>query len=249
MKLTLEDSRYLKDSINVISELVNEVNFKVAKDRVELIAMDPANVAMVVFKLLSSAFTVYDVKGENYISVSLDSLKSILKRAKSTDVLSLELDEDKNRLIITLEGDNVKKFDIALIDTEDKEQKIPTLDFGVKIEMEPSLFNELVEDIGTVSDNIILKADKNKLIVNGEGSLSSAKIELNSGKDANIISNTGDVVKAKYSIEYMKKIVKGSKLSDSVTLYFDRDYPLKVEYKIIDKLSLTMILAPRVSND
>ena len=57
MKLTLNENKYLKEPILVISELVNEATFKIDKDKIELVAMDPGNVAMVIFKLLSTAFT------------------------------------------------------------------------------------------------------------------------------------------------------------------------------------------------
>ena len=36
MKLTLTDPRFLKDSILIISELVNEVNLKIDRDKIEL---------------------------------------------------------------------------------------------------------------------------------------------------------------------------------------------------------------------
>ncbi|MBW2994515.1 DNA polymerase sliding clamp, partial [Candidatus Woesearchaeota archaeon] len=90
MKLTLADSTYLKDSITVISELVHEARFKLTKDGIELIAMDPANVAMVVFKLLSSAFTEYELENETEIAINLANFKQILRRAKAQDVVSLE---------------------------------------------------------------------------------------------------------------------------------------------------------------
>ena len=48
MKLTLAENNYLKDSITIISDLVTEGRFKIGTDAIELIAMDPANVAMVV---------------------------------------------------------------------------------------------------------------------------------------------------------------------------------------------------------
>ncbi|MBI2112348.1 hypothetical protein HYT52_02325 [Candidatus Woesearchaeota archaeon] len=62
MKVVLAEPKYFKESISIISELVSEAKFKVNSDGLELIAMDPANVAMVVFRLLSSSFTQYDVK-------------------------------------------------------------------------------------------------------------------------------------------------------------------------------------------
>ncbi|RLE44892.1 hypothetical protein DRJ25_06255, partial [Candidatus Woesearchaeota archaeon] len=79
MKLTLVEPRYLKDSVTIISELVNEATFKVNSESIELIAMDPANVAMVVFKLLSSAFAEYDVKQPVELAINLSNLKQVLK--------------------------------------------------------------------------------------------------------------------------------------------------------------------------
>ena len=62
MRLTIAEPRLLKESINIISELVNEVTFKVDTNKIEIVAMDPANVAMVIFKLLSSSFIEYQVE-------------------------------------------------------------------------------------------------------------------------------------------------------------------------------------------
>ena len=63
MKLTLAEPKYLKDSISIISELVNEAKFNITKEGFELVAMDPANVAMVIFKLLASTFTEFNEFG------------------------------------------------------------------------------------------------------------------------------------------------------------------------------------------
>ncbi|MBW3017440.1 hypothetical protein KY316_03625, partial [Candidatus Woesearchaeota archaeon] len=91
MKLTLAEPKYLKESINVISELVNQARFKVTKDAVEMVTMDPANVAMVIFKLLSSAFVEYDVDKETELAISLDNLKMIMRRVTPKDMVTLEV--------------------------------------------------------------------------------------------------------------------------------------------------------------
>ena len=80
MKLALAEPKYFKDSISIISDLVSEAKFKATKDGLELIAMDPANVAMVVFKLLSSSFTEYQITGTEAVSINLNNLKQILRR-------------------------------------------------------------------------------------------------------------------------------------------------------------------------
>ncbi|MEK6839462.1 MAG: hypothetical protein AABX72_00845, partial [Nanoarchaeota archaeon] len=88
MKLTLAEPRLLIDSIGIISELVNDVRLKLDTNGIELIAMDPANVALIMFKLLSSAFTEYQVDKPVEIGVNLENLKAILKRVKPADVLT-----------------------------------------------------------------------------------------------------------------------------------------------------------------
>ncbi|MBT5343080.1 hypothetical protein HOL59_05855, partial [Candidatus Woesearchaeota archaeon] len=64
-----------------------------------------------------------------------------------------------------------------------------------------------------------------------------------------IRADSDDKFKAKFSLEYLKKMIAGSKLSDKVSVHFNTDYPMKVEYKIVDRLALSFILAPRVDND
>ena len=75
MKLTLAEPKYLKESISIISELVNEARFRINSDAIERIAMDPANVAMVIFKLFSSSFIEYKIEIPLDIGINLNNLK------------------------------------------------------------------------------------------------------------------------------------------------------------------------------
>jgi hypothetical protein len=79
--------------------------------------------------------------------------------------------------------------------------------------------------------------------------LSQAKVEIAESDSVKIKCPEGEKIKAKYSIEYLKKMMSGSKIADDVTVYFNKDYPLKLEYKVLDKVLLSFILAPRVDND
>jgi proliferating cell nuclear antigen len=247
MKLTLAEPKYLRDSVIIISELVNEVRFKITPQAVELVAMDPANVAMVIYKLFSSCFTEYDVKKGTEIAINLINLKQILKRANPTDMLTLELTTD-NKLQIQMKGPSTRTFSIPIIDIEEKEQKIPELNFSMVITTPCSVFNSAIEDADIVAESVTFIADDKKFVVQAEGDLSKAKIEIK-GDDTKIVAHTKDTVKAKYSIEYLKKMLGGSKLSDSVDISFNKDYPLKLEYKVVDRIMLGFILAPRVESD
>jgi proliferating cell nuclear antigen len=248
MKLVLADPTHLKDSIAVISDLVNEARFKISKNGLEMIAMDPANVAMVVYKLLSSAFTEYDVAQEQELAINLASLKQVLRRAKANDILTLQI-ADENKLQITLKSNTTRTFSLPIIDIEEKEQRVPSLTFPVNVQTASHVLNEAIDDADIVAESVTFAAEPNKFSVSAEGDLSKAHIEIVHGNETKISSETSAKVKAKYSIEYLKKMIQAGKLADTVTVSFNQDYPLRLEYKIVDKLLLSFILAPRVEND
>ena len=254
MKLSLNNPKLLSDSISVISELVNDAKFKLDTDKLELIAMDPANVAMVSFQMFSSAFTEYKVEKSTEISLNLDSLKQILRRAKPSDNLIIELDEEKNKLNIKIKGESTRSFSLGLIDLGEKQHRVPKLSFPLNIHTSNYIFDEAIEDMSIFADSVIFNVSKDKFIIESEGRINNAKVEiLNDGETKIQWIESGETqeknAKSKYSIEYLKKISKGGKLADNILLEFGNDYPLKIEFKAKDKLDLVFILAPRVSEE
>lgn len=247
MKLTLAEPKYLKDSIAIISDLVSEAMIKINKNAIEIVAMDPANIAMVIFKQLSSSFTEFKVEEDVEIGINLATFKQFLRRAKLTDMLTLELEE--NKLKILLKGNTTRTFYLPIIDLEEKEQRIPDLSFPITITMNPSILSEAIEDADIVAESVAFEMNESKFVISAEGDLSKAKIEVKEGDDCKIVSDVKEIVKSKYSVEYLKKMISGSKVADEVVINFNKDYPLKMEFKSVDKLTLSFILAPRVEND
>lgn len=247
MKFTLTDTKYLRDCITIIADLVAEAKLKFLDDRIEIVAMDPANVAMVIYKLFSSTFTSYEFTEENEVGINLGNLKQILKRAGSSDSLDIEITDGKMNIKII--GSSVRTFSIPLLDLDERQQRVPELKFPVTVTTSTDIVANAVDDADIVGESIALIADSDKLTIASEGDLSKVKIDIKSDDYTTIKSDLDGVVKAKYSIEYLKKMVQGSKVSGKVSLQFNTDYPLKLEFIEVDKVYLGFILAPRVEND
>jgi len=47
----------------------------------------------------------------------------------------------------------------------------------------------------------------------------------------------------------MKKMIKASKLADKVAIGMGNDYPMRIDFKVIDKLLLGFVLAPRIESE
>ena len=245
MKLTLAEPRFLKESMSIISDLVTETRIKVNKDYLEIVAMDPANVAMVIFRMPNNVFAEYEVQEETIISINLNNLKQVLRRVKGTDVLTLEKQE--NKLKVLMKNKSVRTFHLPLIDLDEDQQKIPSLEFKTDVTLKSSDLNEAIEDAEIVGESVTIGCKENKFIVSASGDLTRAEVVMN--PDDEITIKTEGDHSSKYSTEYLKKMIQGSKLSDTAKVKFSTNYPLSLEYLVKDKMSLSFILAPRVDND
>ncbi|MEM3374452.1 MAG: proliferating cell nuclear antigen (pcna) [Candidatus Woesearchaeota archaeon] len=248
MKLVLADSKALKDSVSIISDLVSEARFHITKTSIDLIAMDAANVAMVIFKLLNTSFTEYIVEKDIKIALNLNNLKDVLKRAGSNDVVEMEVVDNKFKIV--LRSITTRTFYLPILDMDEKEQKEPSLNFPLTIKLNPSSLNDAIEDASSIkAESIKFICDKKKFSLHAESDLSQVKIEIPADENTIITKDGDDVVKAKFSIEYLKKMIQGSKVANELIVRFNNDYPLRLEYRATDKLMLSFILAPRVDND
>lgn len=245
MKLVLAETKLIKEPITIINDLVNEARFKIKKDSIEMIAMDPANVAMVVFRLLSSSFVEYVVKEETSIGINLNDFKQVLRRIKSNDTLSLEVSD--NKLKVTLQGNSTRTFFLPLIELDEKEQKVPDLKFKTTIRCPSGMINDAIEDVEIVAESVSFQVEDKKFIVAASGDSKKASVEIKGDESVSI--KTDEKAKSKYSIEYLKKMMQASKISSYVEVSFNKDYPLKLEYKEVDKIQMMFILAPRIEND
>ena len=244
--LKLDESRIFSNTIAIISDFITEATFSINKEGVKLTAMDPANISMVILNILPSAFTSYQVSQPSEITINLDGLKNALRRVKPTEPISLT--SEQNKLIITVFSKSIKKFQIPLLEREGKEKQAPNLEFNASVEIDAKEFRDFVDDASVVGDALNFNADMDKLTLAAGESGSKVNIELSKGSDALIKLEVKEAVHAIYSVEYLKKIARAVSLSDTTQFQFGTDYPLKIDFKSLNKLQMSFILAPRIEN-
>ncbi len=240
MILKLDEPRLLGDAIDIISNVVVEVRIKLLDDGLSIVAVDPANVALVIFRLPKESFSEYDA-GSQVWGVNLADLKKIMKRASGA--ASVTLGEVEGKLKITIFDKVKRNFSLALIEVSAEDKDIPELNFGARVEMDARDFAQAVEDASIVADSCAFILKDDVFAVEGNGTLNSAKAEF-SGGDLEIFG-TG---KSKYSLEYLMKFIKGMKISKNVVVSFSDDYPLRLDFPG-ERMGIGFVLAPRVEND
>jgi proliferating cell nuclear antigen len=240
MILRLDEPKLLGDAVDIISNVVVEVRIKLLEDGLSVVAVDPANVALVIFRLPKESFSEYDA-GNAVWGVNLADLKKILKRASGAASITLEEIEGKLRITIF---DKVKRnFNLALIEVSAEDKDIPELNFAARVEMNAKDFAQAVEDANVVADSCAFVLKDEVFAVEGNGTLNSARAEF-SGGDLEIFGQG----RSKYSLEYLMKFVKGLKISSNVVVNFSDDYPLRLDFPG-ERMGIGFVLAPRVEND
>jgi proliferating cell nuclear antigen len=205
-------------------------------------------VAVVDFKISSSAFEKYELEKETQIGLNVTNLLSIMKRAAADDKLSLNLGESK--LEIVLENSSKRRFSVPLLDLGQEEvPPIDQLEFKAVAEIKPEVIQYGIADADVVSDSVLFEASENKFGMRAEGDISSAQLELEKGNSSLISLKSEKEVTARYPLDYLKKMMKAAKLADSVTLQWGQDYPMKMSFKSGDKVHLSFVVAPRVSEN
>ncbi len=240
MLVKLDDPSLLSKTIEVISELVSEVRIKINEFGMSITAIDPANVAMVRFKLPKSAFSQFET-GDEVLGINLDNLKRILKRCNSGSPLILEKKE--NYLEIQIQDKIKRNFSLNLIEIEGQEKEMPVLDYSARVEISSSDLISSIEDCAVVSDACSFIVNSNGFVVESRG-LNSARSEFS--KDE--VKIEAEECKSKYSLEYLQKFMKGAKVSEKTILNFANDHPLKMEIRT-EHMELSFILAPRVEEN
>lgn len=244
-RATLKDVGLLVNSISTIAELIDEGIFKLSKDGISLLASDRAMVAAVDFKISSSAFEEYEIDKEQSIGLDIPNFLSVLKRASAQDKATFTLQDSK--LEIVLENSSKRRFVLPLLELSQEEvPRIDQLEFSTKAVLSSDVLESGIEDAEVVADAVVFEASPSHFVMRAEGDISSTQLELEKGNKALIELKAGGSVKARYPLDYLKKMIKAAKLSDSVSLEWAQDYPLKMSFEVKDKLNLNFVLAPRV---
>ncbi len=244
MLVKLEKPELLSKAIELISELVTDVRLKVNEMGMSITAMDPANVSLVNFKLPRSAFTEFQT-GSEELGINLDNLKRILKRSGKSS--SLVLEKRENLLSIQIIDKIKREFTLGLIEVESEDidftEKISRMEFSSKIEINSDYLISSIEDCAVIGDACAFKIVEGKFIIYAKG-IDSARSEFSSDE----IQIDAEDCKAKYSLEYLQKFVKGSKLVPKTRLSFAQDHPLRWDI-FSEEMEVSFILAPRVETE
>ena len=235
----------LKGVTEIMSPLVGEAKFSITPKGISINAVDPAHVALARVEVKSDSFEEYHAD-ESDLGVDIHKLNGVLKLASADDTISLEYDEHKNMLVITI-GNLMRSM--SLIDVEGMpDAKMPEIDLPAKVVLVAGELSKAVRASEMISDHIVLTTDKDKFILYAEGDTDTVDLTLT--KDLLVKLKSADKCRSLFSIDYLSTMIKPAKDADHITLMLGNDKPLYMEFDFADKKGhVVYMLAPRVGSE
>ncbi|OLS32997.1 MAG: DNA polymerase sliding clamp [Candidatus Heimdallarchaeota archaeon AB_125] len=250
-QIVLEDAKLMSNIVSIISSIVAESRVNVEEDGIRIKAFDATRISMIDFFMKKEAFQKYDVKGADPIGLSLETLNTILKTAKTNEHLQMSFDDTSKRFVIEFIGKNQqRKFALSVIDIPD-EGNIPDsihIDFDTNFEIKASFIQQVLKDAEMVSDYLKIRAKEDGIFFGAESEtkemdtfIEPQSEEMETG--AFLVSGESE---AMYSLDFLSNFLRGIRSSDYVRLSFNQEQPIRLVYEIEDKGHLIYFVAPRI---
>ena len=239
MKFELSNTKIVKDCLETICLIIDELTFECDNDGIRLRALDKSHITFIDLEWKNHLFDMYQCSEPISFCVDASELLRIIKRIKGDDVLSMSLDE--GNLILTYNGDSVRTFKLRLIDVEYETPTPPTVEYPVTLEVPVNVFSDAISDAELYGEKISLSCDNDYFITSADGEFGVNHNRYLHGE------SIGDYVKSTYSILKIKEMLKGKSLSHEVKLGLGNDLPLTLEYHSpMNDYKLGFLLAPRL---
>jgi proliferating cell nuclear antigen len=235
----------LRELVEVISTLVSEVKLSVSKDGVEVKAVDPSHVAMLVLHLNKGAFEEFT--GEpTEIGVDVEKFKEVLRLSKPGDEIDLQYDGGKNRLVIKV-GKVTRHM--AIVDPAGiTDPKVPNVTPPALVVVKMDELRQGIRGSESISDHVTITLEPDSFVLHSEGE--TDRVDMRLAKENLSKLEVKETVKSMYPLDFFSSMVKSITSSDDVTLHVGNEYPLKIEFSVAGgKGEGRFLLAPRVEED
>jgi proliferating cell nuclear antigen len=239
------NAELLKDAIASLAVIVDEVRFRIKPEGISVKAVDPANVAMVIFELGSSAFDEYSAD-ESEIGIDLNKITDLLGITDKGDTVRMELEEGNHKLLIDVGG---LSYTLSLLDpsTIRAEPRIPQLELPAKVVMNGADLRRAVKAAEKISDHMLMGVAGDTFFMEAKGDTDQVRLEM--GRDQLIDLKTGEA-SSLFSLDYLTDIVKPTNKVNEVSLSLGRDFPVIIDFEIANGAGrISYLLAPRIESD
>ena len=246
MKVVIENVGDFKKSLEAVGSIVDECVLTLQNNSINIKAIDPSQIAMVLMKYQEKSFTTLQLSEPINLGINLKHLNKILKRVKSGEIITFE--NSDNKLKMTIAGRYQRTFEIPLIDFSSSNQpNEPKIDFTATATVQANVLKEAIKDLSIISKKVDFEINSNKVILSSFSDKGDGKVEISEDMGLTGIS-VNDIASARFNLDYLKSFLKPIPSDSLLTISLKTDSPVKIEAPFVNAY-VTYYLAPIIRDE
>ena len=226
------DARTLRDVVDTLSKIMDEVRFTITNDGIRAVGMDSSKTALIEVYFGRDAFLEYEVaedREEVYLGMQLSSLSSMLKKGKKGEGVLFMVSDD--RVLIRIDSAIVKKFLVPNIEVMIDVPGEINLDFSVEASVLSDALKKALRDVEIVGNIVEFEATEDSLIIRARGEGARARTVFTRDSAALSYMEVKEPSRAAYDVAYLKNVLNLTRIADSVDIRFSTDRPIELVFR------------------
>lgn len=244
MYLEIFDITPLRNFFDIIYDSANIVEMKLDTSKLSISLLNNSHIAFYNLEMSKEFFGDYVIDGAEEILIFVDDFYKILKSATKDDVLFLETTD--NHLVCKFEHDNNRRvFELPLAEDYGESAVPPSIDYK-------GVFDLLLNDLKQPCNDLdkIIGTDRFKMITQDQVLTIVAPTDSMTAYNQMIDIDSDALCNVVVNLEYVKQLLKLSKINKVVTLKMGDGIPLSWSINSPDELvCINGLIAPIIENE
>lgn len=246
LRLVYGRASNFKYIVQALAKVSDEGYFVISKDGLKAWLMSPDKVSMAIVDVPLHSFEEYVVEEPLGVTVKIDELSRVVRRASANDSLAIELDSESESLIITLTDKKTgisRTFGLPLVSMTAEEPRELRLEPTTTLTMDSEDLKTLLQDAKIIGDTITFESKKDTIKVKVSGEAKEYVWELKPG-DPLLSLEVKEPSTASYSRSSLEVAIQPAAIAESVKLEYSTNYPLQISFDLPGGEKMIIYVAP-----
>ena len=258
MKLSIENKPKLEMFIALFQLLKNwssQLNLQFETDQLFIQTMDKSHICLSNIIIKAAWFAEYQVSNATNIALDTASFATMMNYAVKHNRVDI-IYEDTDKLFINLSSATIDSastnfdhfFELPLIDIEQDNLGIPSVDYDVEFSMESKKFSDLISELMVFGPNLNIHCTENLLEFNSSGDSGKLKVNIPIDSLNEFAISEGEELDISYSLSHVGKMCLSTKLGGEINVGISAEYPMFLKYNLGEESTVAFFVAPKIAD-
>jgi proliferating cell nuclear antigen len=232
-KAILIDAKRWRDILNVVSTVLEEVEFAISTEGIKLKALDSSHTTMIDLNLPSVFFDVYECKKSTRLHVNLKKIINLLESTGVNETIEINYTEDQAKLVISLKGEYQRVFNLTTLSPEGETSLEPKVAIGTQVKIKTPSLKKVILDSQKIGEYLTITSKEQTITFRASGLDGNVVSTFKVGDEPLVEISVNEETESSYDLSLLGTIIKNaSSVSESMKIEYATDQPMKLDLGI-----------------